>query len=65
MHQSILPSVSFDPRSLQNLTNPMTLFYYIWLKTVSRKMKRRGEKRVGAGREKSPSFAKITEEMIQ
>ena len=27
-------------------------------------MNRRGEKRVGAGREKSPSFTKITREMI-
>ena len=26
-------------------------------------MKRRGEKRIGAGREKSPSFTKITREM--
>ena len=28
-------------------------------------MNRRGEKRVGAGREKSPSFTKITKEMNQ
>ena len=48
------------------LTHPMTLFYHIWFKnTIQRNMNRRGEKRVGAGREKSPSFAKITKEMNQ
>ena len=33
------------------------------IQQVQRNMNRRGEKRVGAGREKSPSFTKITKEM--
>ena len=48
----------------QTLTHPITLFYHIWLKTAS-KGTRTGEKRVGAGREKSLSFTKITKEMNQ
>ena len=32
---------------------------------MQRNMNRRGEKRVGVGREKSPSFNKITKEMNQ
>ena len=44
----------------------MILLYHIWLETVSKRTcDRRGEKRVGAGWEKSPSFAKITKEMNQ
>ena len=40
---SILPSASVDPRSFtenvffeQTFTHPITLFYHIWLKTVSK-----------------------------
>ena len=33
--------------------------------SIQRNLKRRGEQRVGAGREKSPSFIKITREMNQ
>ena len=32
---------------------------------IQRNKRRRGEKRVGAGWEKSPSFAKMTKEMNQ
>ena len=51
--------------------HPMLLFYHIWLKTVldgsrlQKNMKRRGGKREGAGRKKSPALAKITREINQ
>ena len=38
---------------------------YLVKNRIQRNMNRRGEKRVGAGREKSPSFTKITKEMNQ
>ena len=38
---------------------------YLVKNSIQRNMNRRGEKRVGAGREKSPSFTKITKEMNQ
>ena len=34
--------------------------YYLVKKGIQRNMTRRDEKRIGAGREKSPSFAKVT-----
>ena len=44
----------------------MTLFYDIWLKnSIQKNMNRRGEKLVGAGREKLLSFTKITKEINQ
>ena len=47
----------------------MILFYHIWLKQygsrLQRNMKRRGGKREGAGRKKSPALTKITREMNQ
>ena len=63
----ILPSVSFDPRSFtENLFLSKLLhilLHYsimlIWWKTVSTgTWTKEGEKRVGPGREKSPSFTK-------
>ena len=42
-------------------TNPFTIFYHIWLKTVSKGT----WIRVDAGREESSSFNKITREMNQ
>ena len=38
---------------------------YLVKNSIQRNMNRRGEKRVGAGREKLPSFTKITKEMNQ
>ena len=70
---SILPSVSFDPRSFTetsfwanfNSSNDIILSYLVE-NSYQRNMKKRGEKRVGAGREKSPSFTKlITKELNQ
>ena len=40
-----------------------TILSYLVKNSIQRNMNRRGEKRVGALREKSPSFAKITREM--
>ena len=37
---------------------------YLAKSSIQRNMNRRGEKRLGAGREKSPSFTKITKEMV-
>ena len=69
---SILPSVLFDPRSFTetsswanfNSSNDIILSYLVE-NSYQRNMKKRGEKRVGAGREKSPSFTKITKELNQ
>ena len=38
---------------------------YLVKNSIQRNMNRRGEKRVGAGQEKSLSFTKITKEMNQ
>ena len=69
---SILPSVSFDPRSFtENLfLSKFNLSYDIILSyldktSIQRNMNRRGKERVGAGREKLRSFTKITKEMNQ
>ena len=67
---SILPSVSFDPRSFTdtsfwanfNSSNDIILSYLVE-NSNQRNVKGRGEKRVGAGREKSPSFTKITKDL--
>ena len=42
-----------------------TILSYLVKNRIQRNMNRRGEKRLGAGREKSPSFTKITKEMNQ
>ena len=61
-----LPSVSFNPRSftgnsfLSKLL--LILLHYLVKNSIQRNMNRRGEKHIGAGREKSPSFTKITRE---
>ena len=46
--------------------HPKTLFYHSYLvkHSTQRNIKRGGGKRVGAGREKSPSCTKITREII-
>ena len=66
---SILPSVSFDPRSFSFWANVNSsydiILSYLVKNRIQRNMNRRGEKRVGAWREKSPSFTKITKEMNQ
>ena len=70
---SILPSISFDPRSFtENLFRSkllLILLHYLIInkiKTVFKgKWNRRGEKRIGAAREKLSSFTKITREMNQ
>ena len=41
----------------------MTLFYHLVKNSIQKNMNRRGEKRVGAGREKSLSFTKMTKEI--
>ena len=69
---SILPSVSFDPWSFnENLfLSKLHSSYYIILSylvknSIQSNMNRRGEKRIGAAREKLSSFTKITREMNQ
>ena len=50
----------------QTLTHRMTLFLtYLVKNSIQRNINRRGKKRVCAGREKSPSFTKITKERNQ
>ena len=64
MYASDTSTVLLDPRSFTEtsfFTPPFTIFYHIWLKTVSKGTRTR----VGAGREESPSFTKITREMNQ
>ena len=71
----IHPEIRFNLRSSifyrkplfeQTLTHPMALFLsYLVKNGIQRNKRRRGEKRVGAEWEKSPSFAKITKEMNQ
>ena len=64
---SIRSSIFYrKPLFEQTLTHPMTLFYHIWLKTVSKgTWTEEVRNLVGAGRVKSPSFSKIIKEMNQ
>ena len=69
---SILPCVSFDPQSFtENLflsklnSSYDIIFSYLVKNSIQRNKNRRGEKCVGTGQEKSPSFTKITKEMNQ
>ena len=69
---SILPGVSFDPRSFTetsfwanfNSSNDIILSYLVE-NSIQRNRNRRGEKRVGTRWENSPSFIKTTREMNQ
>ena len=47
------------------MTSYDIILSYLVKNSIQRNMKRRGEKRVGAEREKSLSFTKITKEMNQ
>ena len=67
----ILPSVLFDPRSFtENLFLSKLLliplnYFIIFVKNIQRNMNKWGEKGVGAGQKKSPSFTKRTREINQ
>ena len=59
---SILDLLLETPSCASFYSSCYIILSYLVKNSIQRKMNRRGEKHIGAGREKSPSFTKITRE---